>query len=89
MAQNNLLEIGTARDDDAACSDSKRAYQDALSETDPDKIKARTFDAQIAVLKRGTELAAHPFGREYQELDDAWRVLYRLESEFLNKEKVA
>ena len=89
MAQINLSNTSTARDDNPSHPDWKRVYQGALFETDPGKIRARIFEAQFAVLKRSTELVGRPLGREHQDLDDAWRVLHRLESESSNTDEVA
>jgi|KBSMisStaDraftv2_1062788.scaffolds.fasta_scaffold35409_4 hypothetical protein len=89
MAKINLSDTSTPRNGNASDPDWKRVYQKALFETDLTKIRARIFDAQFAVLKRSTELVGRPLGREHHDLDDAWRVLYRLESESFSKDEVA
>ena len=81
MAQINLSNTSAARNGNTSDFDWKRVYQKALFETDLGKIRARVFEAQFAVLKRSTELVGRPLGREPHDLDEAWRVLYRLENE--------
>ena len=80
MAKINLSDTSASRNGNASDLDWKRVYQKALFETDLGKIRARVLEAQFAVLKRSTELVGRPLGREHHDLDDAWRVLYRLQS---------
>jgi len=89
MAQINLSNTSAARNGNTSDFDWKWVYQKALVVTDPGKIRARVFEAQFAVLKRSTELVGRPLGREPHDLDEAWRVLYRLENESLDKDEVA
>jgi hypothetical protein len=79
MTQLNLSENSAVRDDAASRFHWKQLYQGALLETDPRKIRARMVEAQIAVLKRSTEILSRPLCREHRELDDAWRFLHLLE----------
>jgi len=89
VALNNLLEMDAGRKDNAYCLDWKRLYHGALFETDASKTRARIVDAQIAVLKRATELIGRPCCREHQELDDAWRFLHLLEKEPSTEQEVS
>ena len=89
MTQTNLSENGAIWEDNASYSDWKRLYQAALLEVDAAKIRARIADAQIAILKRATELVARSACREHQELDDALRFLRLLENEASSEREVA
>ena len=89
MTQTNLSEKGAIWDDNASCSDWKRFYQAALLEVDTTKIRPRIVDAQIAILKRATELVARSSCREHQELDIALRFLRLLENETATEREVA
>lgn len=88
MAQFNLHDMSADRNDDTYCSSWKRLYQEAVWETDRGKIRIRITHAQIAVLKRSTELVSRPAGREHQELNDAWRFLHLLESEAMKEQEI-
>ena len=88
MVRTKLSNTGAARSENASDLDWKQSYQKALFETDLSKIRTRLLEAQFAVLKRSTELVGRPLGREHYDLDDAWHVLYRLQSESLNKDEV-
>ena len=81
MAETNFSPPSLAGDDGAPSFDWKRLYKGALFETDSSKLRGRIIDAQIAVLGRSTELVGRPRSREHQELEDAWRFLYLLQSE--------
>ena len=79
MSEANLLQTASSSDDAAPRFDWKRLYQGALFETDSVKLRARIVDAQIAVLRRSTELVGRPPCREHRDLEDAWRFLHLLE----------
>jgi len=80
MSKADSLHTASSRAD-AAPLEWKQLYQGALFETDSVTIRARIIDAQIAVLRRSTELVGRSPCREHQELEDAWRFLYLLGSE--------
>jgi hypothetical protein len=74
---------------DMSSFDWKVVYQTALFETDPARIQERIVDAQIAILKREHKLAASPWCREQQDLDDALRFLALLQNEALREREAA
>ena len=80
MSNTDSLRTGSSSAD-ATPLEWKRLYQGALFETDSVKMRARIVDAQIAVLRRSTELVGRSPSREHQELEDAWRFLHLLGSE--------